>query len=42
MNLKDALDLMLRQTDLRLVEKDAIYCYGISKMTVVNEQDQGK
>ena len=40
MSMSEALDLMIRLTPLALTEKDAIMCYGMSKMTVVNEADE--
>ncbi len=35
--MNDALDLMNR---LGLIDKDAIFCYGMSKMTVANEGEE--
>ena len=40
MTMQDALDLMIRLTPLNLTEKDAIYCYGMCKMTVINEAEE--
>ena len=36
-NLDDAIKFMCHDSNLKMNEKDAIYCYGISKMTVLNE-----
>ncbi len=35
----DALNLMMRDPQLGLIEKDAIYCYGMCKMSVIYEQE---
>ena len=40
MTMNDALDLMIRLTPLTLTEKDAIFCYGMCKMTTVNEAEE--
>lgn len=37
--MQDALNLMIRDTKLGLIEKDAIFCYGVSKMTVTIESE---
>ena len=37
MTMHEALDVMIRLTPLAMTEQDAIFCYGMSKMTVVNE-----
>ncbi len=39
MTMADALNLMIRDTQIGIGEKEAIYCYGMSKMSVVFEQD---
>ena len=39
MTMTDSLNLMIRDTQLGIGEKEAIYCYGMSKMSVVMEQD---
>ena len=39
MTMGDALALMMKDTTLGLIEKDAIYCYGMCKMSVIFEQD---
>lgn len=39
MTMADALSLMMKDTTLGLIEKDAIYCYGMCKMSVILEQD---
>ncbi len=41
MNAKDAVSLMTRESEVRLSEKQAMYCYGMSKMTVKNEMEKG-
>eukprot|EP00347_Sterkiella_histriomuscorum_P014450 403360819 len=38
MTMQDALSLMMKDTNIGLIEKDAIFCYGMCKMTCVNEQ----
>ena len=35
----DALNLMIRDTDLSMTEKDATYCYGMCKMSVILESE---
>jgi hypothetical protein len=37
MTMADAINLMIRDTDINLIEKDAYYCYGMCKMTVIEE-----
>lgn len=37
MTYQDTMNLMLRDSSLRLIEKDAIYCYGMCKMSVTLE-----
>jgi hypothetical protein len=39
MTMKDALDLLMKLTPLNMIEKNAIYCYGMCKMTIIDEQD---
>ena len=39
MTMTDSLNLMIRDTQLGIGEKEAIYCYGMSKMSVVMEQE---
>ena len=39
MTMGDALNLMMRDSQLGLIEKDAIYCYGMCKMSVIYEQE---
>jgi hypothetical protein len=41
MNMKDAVSLMVRDTEVKLTEKQVMYCYGMSKMTVKNEMEKG-
>jgi hypothetical protein len=40
MSMKNALSFMMKDTALNVIEKDAIYCYGMCKMTVANENDK--
>ena len=40
MSMDDALNLMMRLTPLQLSEKEAKYCYGMSKMTVMDEAEE--
>jgi len=40
MTMADALRLMMHDTPLAMSEKDAKYCYGMCKMTVLQEMDQ--
>ena len=37
MNLEDAIKFMCQDSNLKMNEKDAIYCFGMAKMTVLNE-----
>ena len=37
MTIADAFSLMMRDSKLNLIEKDAMYCYGMCKMTCVKE-----
>jgi hypothetical protein len=37
MAMNDALDLMIRDTRIGFNENEAIFCYGLCKMTVINE-----
>lgn len=37
MDLHDCYDLFMRATEILPAEKDIMYCFGMSKMTVVNE-----
>ena len=39
MTMHDALNMMIRNTRVSIIEKDAIFCYGMSKMTVVIESE---
>ena len=39
MTMGDAMGLMMRDTNLGLIDKDAVYCFGMSKMSVILEQD---
>jgi hypothetical protein len=40
MSMQDALDVMIKLTPLQLTEKDAFFCYGMCKMTCVNEAEE--
>ena len=42
MNKQDAMKFMMEHTHLQMAEKDAIYCYGMSKQTVLDEQQHSK
>lgn len=37
MTMNDAMALMMKDTSLGLIEKDAIYCFGMCKMSVIFE-----
>ena len=37
MSMQDAIDFMMVESGLNLSLKDAVYCYGMSKMTVIKE-----
>jgi hypothetical protein len=37
MTMVDSLNLVIRDTQLGIGEKEAIYCYGMSKMSVIYE-----
>ena len=39
MTMQDALNLMIKDTNLALAEKTAIFCYGMCKMSVILEQE---
>lgn len=40
MSMQDAIDFMMVESGLNLSLKDAVYCYGMSKMTVIKENGQ--
>ena len=42
MTQKDAENFMMKDHDLQMIEKDAIYCYGMCKMTVIKENESSK
>jgi len=42
MSMQNALKFLMRDTDLRVIEKDAFYCYGMCKMTVASEHEKNK
>ncbi len=39
MTLDDAIDLFFKKSDCGMNYKDITYCFGMSKMTVPNEND---
>jgi len=39
--MEDAVEMFTRDTNLGLSQRQAIICYGMSKMTVANENDHG-
>lgn len=39
MTMDEAIELFTKKSECGLNDKEAIYCYGMSKMTVVNEND---
>ncbi|CDW72588.1 UNKNOWN [Stylonychia lemnae] len=39
MTYQDTINLMLRDSQLNLIEKDAVYCYGMCKMSVITESN---
>ena len=41
MTMKDAVQMATRDTALEFTEKEAVMCYGLSKMTIKNEMDKG-
>jgi hypothetical protein len=41
MTFENAVDLFCYRSDLRLTLKELTYCYGMSKMTVPQENEQG-
>jgi hypothetical protein len=40
MSMQDAIDMMIKLTPLLMTEKDAYFCYGMCKMTCVNEAEE--
>lgn len=40
MTMEDAINLMTKMSPLKLNDREAIYCFGMSKMTVVNEAEE--
>ena len=42
MDLNDCIDLFYHKTKLLKQEKYVVYCFGMSKMTLVNEVKEGK
>ena len=42
MSMQSALKFLMRDTDLKVIEKDAYYCYGMCKMTVASEHEKNK
>ena len=39
MTMSDGLNFMMKDTSIQLIEKDAIYCFGMCKMSVILEQE---
>ena len=42
MTLDDAIDLFFKRSDCGMNYKDITYCFGMSKMSVANENDEGQ
>ena len=40
MSMQDAIDVMIKLSPLLMTEKDAYFCYGMCKMTCVNEAEE--
>jgi hypothetical protein len=40
MSMQDSLDVMIKLSSLQMTEKDAYFCYGMCKMTCVNEGEE--
>lgn len=40
MTMQDSLNFMMKDAGLQLIEKDAIFCFGMCKMSVILEQDK--
>jgi len=40
MTMQDGLNFMMKDTGLQMIEKDAIFCFGMCKMSVIIEQDK--
>ena len=40
MSMHDALELLMKLTPLNMTEKEAIFAYGMCKMTTVNEAEE--
>ncbi len=38
----NVMDLFTKKSDCFLSQKDALFCYGMSKITVANENEQNK
>lgn len=39
MTMTDAMNLLMKDTNVGLIEKDAIFCYGLCKMTIPIESE---
>lgn len=39
---EDVVDLYTKNEDIRVSEQDAVYCYGMSKMTIPNENKDSR
>jgi hypothetical protein len=42
MSLDNAIDLFTIQSECQISYKDCVYCFGMSKMTVTNENEESK
>ena len=42
MSMQDAVDLFVKLTPVDLTYPQAIWCYGMSKMTIINENENVK
>ena len=40
--MENAIDLFTKKSDCGLNSKDAIFCYGMSKITLANENEKNK
>jgi len=39
MSLENAIDLFMKKSDLQMHTRQIVFCFGMSKMTVTNEND---
>jgi hypothetical protein len=42
MSMQDAVDLFVKMSPVALTYPQAIWCYGMSKMTIINENENVK